>query len=81
MVIGGAKTRRRVAKNCQLIRPLSDTGAFGGEAAAPLNAVENPLYIVQQTKAKIRPCAALGCGDYYYGSCCLEKCNRYQPLA
>lgn len=37
-------------------------------------------HIHQQTKAKIRPCAALGCGDYYYGSCCPEKCNRYQPL-
>jgi hypothetical protein len=40
-----------------------------------------PLYIHQQTKAKIRPCAALGCADYYYGSCCIDKCARYQPLA
>lgn len=47
----------------------------------PPNTIEDPVYIAQQTKAKIRPCAALGCADYYYGSCCLEKCNRYQPLA
>jgi hypothetical protein len=39
------------------------------------------LHIAQQTKAKIRPCAALGCRDYYLNTCEPKYCKRYQPLA